>query len=237
MIQSRSIEYSADGATLRGHFAFDDAATGPVPAIAVVHEWWGIAQHPRNAAERLAGQGWAAMAIDMFGGGRCAADVEEAGRFYDEVRPNLVLMAARFNAGIQALAAQPEVDPSRIGAMGFCFGGTVCLEMARMGAELAGVASFHGALGTETTSAPAQVATPILVCHGAEDPMVPPDQVMAFQQEMRAAGADWQFISYGGAMHAFTNPTANRPGLQYNEPAARRSWAAMTAFFSEQFNR
>ncbi|MBN1916497.1 MAG: dienelactone hydrolase family protein [Verrucomicrobia bacterium] len=235
-IYTESVEYNDGEAVLEGYLAYDDALDGKRPGVLIVHEWWGLGTHPKRVAERLAGLGYVAFALDMYGKGKLTDDAKQAGEWAGAFRTDSALAKRRFEAGLSVLRENDHVDASRIVAIGYCFGGGICLEMARMGVDLAGVVSFHGGLKSavpETDRKP--ITAKILVCHGADDPSVPPAEVAAFEEEMRAAGADWVLIAYGGAVHSFTNPDADRPTARYNEKADRRSWKAMRQFLAEVF--
>jgi dienelactone hydrolase len=232
------IEYKHGETVLEGYLAYDDAVKGKRPGVIVVHEWWGLSNYAKMRTEQLAKLGYIAFAIDMYGKGIRAKDPKEAASLSGIYRGDRPLMRARANAGLEVLRNHPMTDIKKIAAIGYCFGGTVVLEMARSGADLAGVVSFHGGLSTPNPGDAKNIKGKVLVLHGADDPAVPPDQVIAFQDEMRKANVDWQMVSYGGAVHSFTNPDAgNDPsrGAAYNEKADRRSWDAMELFFSEIF--
>lgn len=237
-VQTREVEYKAGDTPLKGLLAWDDAATGKRPGIIVVHEWWGENEHARTAARRLAEAGYVALAVDMYGNGKTTTHPDEAQKFMSEAMQNPAAIGARFNAGLEQLKADSHVDPERIGAIGFCFGGAVALAMARAGADLDAVATFHGALPSEPPVQKGAVKGRILILTGADDPMVPPQQVEKFKKEMTDAGADIQVISYPGAKHSFTNPDAGKagmPALEYNEQAAQQSWQEMLKLFKEVF--
>ncbi|MGE5145131.1 MAG: dienelactone hydrolase family protein [Candidatus Eiseniibacteriota bacterium] len=221
----------------RGYLARPDGA-GPRPGIVVFHEAPGLNDNVVRRANMLAELGFVALGADMYGGGTVAKDGDEAMRLMGTLRENTELLRGRARAALDALAAQPGVDQKRLAATGYCFGGYTALELARSGAPLAGVVSFHGLLATQKPAASGAVKGKILVCTGAADPLVPADQVIAFEKEMTAAAVDWQVITYSGAKHAFTNRASdalNRPGFGYQEAADRRSWAAMRAHFGEIF--
>ncbi len=234
------LDYRDGDLVCRGLLAYDGTTTGKRPGMLVVHEAWGLGEHAMARARMVAELGYVALAADLYGNRRCATTMDELMALIGELRNNPTKLRGRAGAALDALAAQPQVDAARLGGIGFCFGGTTVLELARDGARLAGVVSFHGNL---TTTAPAQagkVQASILVCHGADDPLVPREQVTGFAEEMRAAGADWQVIAYGGTVHSFTNPAADGsgiPGTLYNRRTDQRSWAAMRAFFEEVFDR
>jgi dienelactone hydrolase len=189
----------------------------------------------------LAGLGYTALAVDMYGGGQQAAHPEDAGKFAGAVRQNQPLMKERFLAALELLRRQPTVDPAQIAAIGYCFGGAVVLEMARAGVDLKGVASFHGSLGGGSTARPGLVKARVLVLNGADDSFVTAEQITAFKQEMAAAGVNYRFINYPGARHSFTNPDADQYAEQFKMPigyhaeADRASWEELQRFFAEVF--
>src|SRR4051812_22396452 len=237
-VKTEQVEYKQGDTTLKGMIAYDDAKKDKRPGVIVVHEWWGLTEHPKNKAMELAKLGYVAFAIDMFGDGKTTEDPKQAGEWAGAIKKDRETGAARFNAAMDVLKKNERVDGNKIGAIGFCFGGTVCLEMARSGAPLVGVVSFHGSLATDHPAGQGGLKTHLLICHGADDPMVTPDDVVAFAGEMNTAGADYQINVYSGAVHAFTNPKAdsyNIPGIAYNEKADKRSWIAMKDFFAEVF--
>src|SRR5213592_1052916 len=237
-VKTRELEYRQGETVLQGFIAWDDAARGKRPGVLVVHEWWGHNAHARHQARRLAEAGYIGFAMDMFGKGKVASHPEEAQAFVAEVTKDPAVLAARFNAALEQLKRDPHVDTTRLAAVGYCFGGGVVLGMARAGADLAAVVTFHGALATQTPAKPGKVKARILVLAGAADPFVPPEQVEAFKKEMQAAGARFQVVSYPGAKHGFTNPDAASYGmnqLAYDAAADRESWAAMLKLFREVF--
>ena len=237
-VQGEEVVYRAGDTELKGYLAYDDARKGKRPGVLVVHEWWGHNAYARKRARMLAGLGYTALAVDMYGDGRQASHPEEAGQFAAEVRKNLPLEKARFDAALELLRKHPSVDPRHIAAIGYCFGGGVVLEMARAGEDLGGVVSFHGTLATANPAQPGAIKAKLLVLTGADDPFVPAEQVAQFKKEMDAAGADYRVVSYAGAKHAFTNPDADGYGkkfglpLEYNATADRESWQAMQEFFA-----
>lgn len=242
-VTGREVSYQAGDTTLKGYLAYDDAVTGKRPGILVVHEWWGHNAYARKRADMLAALGYVALAVDMYGEGRTADHPEDAGKFAASVRNNLPLMKARFLAALDYLKRQPAVDPQRMAAIGYCFGGGVVLEMARQGVDLDAVVSFHGSLGGGSTAGPGAVKARILVANGAADPFVTQEQIAAFKAEMDAAGADYTFINYPGARHSFTNPQADRFGerfdlpLAYDAAADAASWEAMQELFDAVFTQ
>lgn len=237
-IETRSVEYRQGNTRLVGYLAFPKDVTGPLPGILVVHEWMGLNDYAKHRADQLAELGYIAFAADIYGDGKIAANREEAGKLAGSYKNDRPLLRARVAAGLATLKAQPGVAGDKIAAIGYCFGGTAVLELARSGADIAGVVSFHGGLDTPTSQDAKNIRAKVLALHGADDPYVPADQVAAFENEMRQAGVDWQLIVYGGAVHGFTNPangTDNSKGAAYNALADARSWVAMQQFFNELF--
>jgi len=237
-VQTREVEYRQGDTVLKGFIAWNDAATGKRPGVLVVHEWWGLNDHARNQARRLAEAGYVGFALDMYGNGKVTTHPKDAQAFVAEVTKDPAVVAARFNAALDLLKQDPRVDTTRIAAIGYCFGGAVVLGMARGGAPLAAVVTFHGALATQMPAQPGKVKARILVLAGGADPFVPPEQVEAFKKEMQAAGARFEVVSYPGAKHGFTNPEAASYGMEqlaYNATADRESWAAMLKLFREVF--
>ncbi|MEA2848279.1 MAG: hypothetical protein QOG78_3560 [Rhodospirillaceae bacterium] len=236
---AQDITYRDGAVGLRGFLVYDETARDKRPGVLVVHEGLGLNEHAMERARMVAGLGYVALAADMFGNRRQASDLQEARALIAELRDDPSKLRARARAAVATLAALPQVDAGRLGAIGFCFGGSVVLELARDGADLKAVVSFHGVLTTEAPAAAGKVTASLLVCTGADDPLAPPDQVIAFEEEMRTAGvSDWQVISYGGTLHGFTNPAADGsilPSARYNERSDRRSWAAMRSFLAEAF--
>src|SRR5882757_4031168 len=234
---TRDLDYPSDDVTLRGYLAWTDGATGPQPGVLVFHEGLGLGEFAMERARRLAGLGYVALAADMFGDRRQASNLQEVATLVGGLRAEPEKIRARGRAALATLADLPEVDTSRLAAIGFCFGGSVVLELAREGADLRAVVSFHGVLSTKMPAQSGAVRASVLVLTGAEDPLAPPDQVAAFENEMREGGVrDWQVISYGNTLHGFTNPAADGSIMRaalYNEQADRRSWASMRSLFDE----
>lgn len=236
---TKTVEYRQGETVLEGYLAYDDAVKGKRPGVLVIHEWKGLGPYEKARADQLAALGYVAFAADIYGKGVRPATPElasaEAGKYRGTDRS---LLRARAAAGLEKLASFKEVDPDRLAAIGYCFGGTAALELARSGANLKGAVSFHGGLDTPIPADALKIRSKVLVLHGADDPHVPPAQVASFQQEMRMAKVDWQMIYYGGAVHSFSNiNSGNDPskGAAYNEKADRRSWEAMKQFFAEIF--
>jgi dienelactone hydrolase len=240
-LQTREVSYTAGDMVMQGYLAYDDAVEGKRPAVLVVHEWWGHNSYARKRAEMLAELGYTALAIDMYGEGRTAAHPDNAGKFAGEVRNNLPVAKERFTAAVEVVKKEPTVDPDKIAAIGYCFGGGVVLEMARAGFDLAGVVSFHGSLATANPAETGRVKAAILVLNGEDDSFVTAEEIEAFKKEMESAGAAYRFMQYPGARHSFTNPEADKFGsefglpLAYDREADVKSWQAMQDFFKEIF--
>ncbi len=235
-IETRTVEYQQGDTRLVGYLASPKDAQQPRPGVLVVHEWMGLNDYAKRRAEQLAELGYVALAADIYGDGKVAADRKEAGTLAGVYKQDRALFRARVAAGLAALKAQPGVAADKTVAIGYCFGGTAVLELARSGAEVAGVVSFHGGLDSPTPQDAKNIRAKVLVLHGADDPYVPAEQVAAFEDEMRKGGVDWQLIAYGNAVHAFTNPASgddNSKGAAYNAAADARSWLAMRQFLDE----
>lgn len=237
-VRSAALTYQSGGTTLEGWLAYDDATTAKRPAVLIVHQWMGLTDYEKRRASMLAEMGYVVLAADIYGQGVRPANTQEAGAMAGKYKNDRNLLRERVNAALAKLKAQPLTDPARVAAIGYCFGGTTVLELARSGAELNGVVSFHGGLGSPTPADAKNIRSRVLVLHGADDPYVPAAEVEAFQKEMREAKVDWQFVAYGGAVHSFTHKESGTDasrGAAYNEPADRRSWEAMQVFFKEIF--
>lgn len=239
-VEGKEVVYNIGEARFKGYLAWDDAGKGKVPGVLVVHEWWGHNDYARMRARMLAELGYVALAVDMYGNGTQAQHPDEAGMFATMVNKNKELGVARFNAAVALLKAQPQTDPTRLAAIGYCFGGGVVLHLARVGTELKGVASFHGSLATDTP-ATGTLKTRLFVANGAADSFVPAEQIGAFMSEMAKVGADLRFFNYAGAKHSFTNPAADDYAKRFNMPLAydadadRRSWNELKHFLAEIF--
>jgi len=239
-VQQKVIEYKDGDAVLEGVLVFNAAAkpTDKVPGVIVVPDWLGVGPFAIERAGKLAGMGYIAFVADIYGKGVRPTNAAEAGAQAGMYKQDRALLRSRVNAALAVLRDQPGCDAGRLAAIGYCFGGTTVLELARSGAVVAGVASFHGGLDSPTPADAKKIRGKVLVMHGADDPHVPPAEVAAFQEEMRAAGVNWEFIAYGGAVHSFTNPHAgdyNAKGVAYNAQADRRSWQELTNFLHELF--
>ena len=236
-ITTRPIEYDHEGASLEGVLAVDGANAGPRPAVIISHAWAGRSPFEVGAAEKIAGLGYAGFALDLYGKGVLGQSVEENQALMTPFVENRALLQARLLHIIDVVKALPEVDATKIACMGYCFGGLCVLDIARTGADVAGVASFHGLLGAPGNQDGTKIKAKVAAFHGWDDPMATPDDVLAFTKEMASAGADWQLHAYGGTMHAFTNPAADDPdfGTVYNKNADERSWASLKHFLKTCF--
>ncbi len=233
-LHTETVEYKHGDTVLVGYLAYDSAIEGKRPGVLVVHEWWGNNAYSKRRAKELAGLGYIAFALDMYGKGVIAKDAKEAGALTRTYRNDRRLMRERANAGLE----HELTDTKRMAAIGYCFGGTAVLELARSGAPLAGFVSFHGGLDTPDPGDTENIKGKVLVLHGGDDPNVPTELMAAFQDEMRRAGVDWQVYIYGGAVHSFSNPDSGNDksrGVAYDEKADKRSWEAMKIFFAEIF--
>ena len=238
---TKTVTYEQGGVKLESYLAYDDQIKTLRPGVLVVPEWWGLNDYAKGRARQLAQLGYVALAVDMYGAGVVTTDPKKAGelsgQFYGKP-----LMAERAQAALDQLLRTGLVDDKRVAAIGFCFGGAVCQALAYSGAPLAGIVSFHGSLVPASPEAAAKNRARFLICHGALDPFTKPEAIAAFKQSLDDGKIDYQFVSYSGAVHAFTNPDADAlaaatglKGIAYNEPAARRSWALMQQFFGEIF--
>ena len=230
------IPYYDDDLELEGHLVYDDSQGGKRPAVLICHAIRGQDEFVLSKAEEMGKEGYVGFALDMYGKGLTFETIEDAGEIHDEFEKDRMKLRHRVNLGLSALSSQDVVDSDRIGAIGYCFGGMCALELARSGAAVRGVVSFHGLLDTRRMEDAQNIQCKVLALHGYEDPLTR-DQVEGFQQEMNQAAVDWQLHVYGGACHSFTNPAANQPerGLRYDPSANRRSWRAMMNFFQEIF--
>jgi dienelactone hydrolase len=239
-LRTEVIDYKHGDTQLEGYLAYDDSFAGKRPGILVVHEWWGHNAYARKRAEQLAALGYVAFALDMYGKGVLAKTPKEAGELASRFKKDRALMRARAMAGLDVLRRYPKVDPDNLGAIGYCFGGTTVLELARAGADLKGVVSFHGTLETPNPDDAKNIRCKLLVLTGADDPNVPKAQIAAFEEEMKKAHVTYKVIAYPGAVHAFTNPAAGedpKKGVAYNKEADEKSWEAMKEFFAKVFTK
>jgi dienelactone hydrolase len=235
-IKGKVVTYKAGNVVMKGYMAFDENIKGKRPGVIIVHEWWGQNEYVRKRARMLAGMGYTALALDMYGNGKQADHPDDAGLFAAEVMKNAAVEEGRFMAALEFLKKQKTVDPERIAAIGYCFGGGVVLHMARQGVDLKGVASFHGSLATAKPAGSGVIKAKILVLNGDADKFTTPEQ-------MKNAGADYQFISYPEAMHSFTNPDADMYAKKFNMPvgynadADKKSWAELDKFLADIFKK
>lgn len=235
-IKSKTVEYKDGDTTLEGVIVWDDAVKSPRPGVLIVHQWMGVTSYEKHRAEMLAKLGYAAFCADIYGKGIRPKDTKEAGAEATKYKTNRKLLRARVNAGLAELKKSELVDAKRVAAVGYCFGGTTVIELARSGAEVAGVISFHGGLDSPTPADGMNIKCKVLACHGADDPFVQAKDLAAFEDEMRQSKVDWQLVKYGGAVHSFTQKMAgndNSKGAAYNEKADLRSWEATESFLSE----
>ena len=231
-IHTQIVEYKQGDTTLEGFVAYDDAIPGKRPGVLIVHQWLGLTDYEKHRAEMLAQLGYVAFCADIYGKGVRPQNTQEAGAQAGKYKNDRQLLRARANAGLDALRQQPLVNPKRIAAIGYCFGGTTVIELARSGADVAGVVSFHGGLDTPSPADGKNIKCKVMVATGADDRSVPMTAVSAFEDEMRQGKVDYDILIYGGAVHAFTNPASGddpSTNVAYNAAADKRSWAAMKA--------
>lgn len=236
-IQTRTVDYSDGTTTYKGYLAWDDSNKVPAPAVMVSHAWGGRGDFECDKARKLAELGYVGFAIDLYGDARLGGSKEENIALMTPLKQDRPELQKRITLALDALRQQPEVDSARIAAIGYCFGGLCVLDLARTGADIAGVVSFHGLLDAPANTAGKRITAKVLCLHGYSDPMAEPDSLLTFASEMTDAGVDWQVHAYGHTLHAFTNPQANDPdfGTVYNATADRRSWQAMRNFLDEIF--
>jgi dienelactone hydrolase len=234
-LREQLIEYRDGDAVLEGFFCYDDARPGPLPAVLISHAWGGRDEFVDRKARRLAWQGYATFALDMYGKGKRGSSVEENQKLMGPFVQDRALLAKRIGAALATVKDLSQVDERRVAAMGFCFGGLCVLDLARSGADVRGVVSFHGLLKPNGLKNPAKIGAKVLILHGYDDPMAPPEDVLAVAKEFTSVGADWQLHAYGHTVHAFTNPDVRDQahGLAYNDAADRRSWHTLLEFLDE----
>ena len=241
-VMGEEVTYNTESTEMKGYIAYDENMEGKRPGIIVVHEWWGHNDYVRHRADMLAEQGYVAIAVDMYGEGKQASHPEDAGKFSGEVFSNLDEAKARFDAALETLKANPNVDPNQIAAIGYCFGGSVVLSMADAGYDLDAVAAFHAGLQLPIPPSK-EIKAKILVANGADDPFVPAASVAAYRAAMDSVGADYKYVAYDGVVHAFTSPEATALGeefnlpLVYNEDADKASWNELMDLLNEVFKK
>jgi dienelactone hydrolase len=237
-LQTRKIEYTENETLLEGYLAWDDSHSGPRPGILVAHAWGGRDDFACKKAEEMAALGYVGFALDMFGKGVLGHSVEENQKLITPFVQDRSAMQSRMQKALEVMQAQDEVNADQVGAIGFCFGGMCVLDLARTGADMAGVVSMHGLLGAPDNLPEPKILAKVLVLHGYQDTMAKPEDLHAIQKELDASGSDWQTHCYGQAYHAFTNPEANdhELGTVYNETAAKRALMTLTGFLNETFS-
>jgi dienelactone hydrolase len=236
-IHTETVDYKQGNTTLEGFLAYDDSISGKRPGVLVVHQWLGLTDYEKHRAEQLAALGYVAVCADIYGKDARPKNVQEAGAEAGKFKSDRQLLRARVNAGLDVLEKNPLVDTNRVAAIGYCFGGTTVIELALSGADIAGVVSFHGGLDAPSPADAKNIKCKVLALAGADDPFQNPNDLAAFENEMRDAKVDWEITFYGGAVHAFTQPNPGfvNAGAKYNEKADKRSWQAMKDFFAEIF--
>jgi dienelactone hydrolase len=231
-----AVEYKDQGTKLKGYMVYDDSKPRPQPGILVVHNWMGLSDETKSKADSLAALGYTAFAVDVYGEGNLPKDSNEAGALATKFKSDRKLFRSRLLAALNALKKQKDIDAAKLGAIGYCFGGTGAIELARAGAPLKGVVSFHGGLDSPKPGDGANIKAKVLALHGADDPFVKREDLNAFEDEMRSHKIDWRLIKYGNAVHSFTEKAAgndNSKGAAYNEAADQHSWQDMKNFFAE----
>jgi dienelactone hydrolase len=240
-IRTESLSYSAGGINMISHLAEDTTGTSPQPGILVLPEWWGLNTYIKRRTEEIATLGYTALGVDMYGEGAIADHPDEAGSLMTAVLENMETGTQRLQAAVAALAEVPSVDPSRLAAIGYCFGGAMALHLARIGTDIKAAVSFHGALDSFHKVVPGEIKARVLVCHGDADEFISKESIEAFHKEMKTANVDYELISYPGALHGFTSPEADENGekyglpLAYNANADKESWQAMNRLFTQLF--
>ncbi len=238
-IKTESVDYIDNGVTMQGFVAYDDAVKNPQPGILIVPDWMGLGKFAKEKAEQLAKEGYVAFAVDVYGKDVRPKDTKEASQLATKYKDNRQLLRSHMNAAYNKLTSMKEVNKEKVIVMGYCFGGTAALELARSGAPLLGTATFHGGLSTPTPEDAKNIKGPVLVMHGADDPNVPTKEVEAFKEEMKKGGVELTFVAYPGAVHAFTNPDAgndNSKGVAYNKEADESSWKEFKKFLHKELN-
>jgi dienelactone hydrolase len=237
-IKTQEVDYEQGGTKLKGFLAYDDAIQGKRPGVVIYPEFWGLNDYAKHRAQMLAELGYVAFAADLYGNGQVTEVAQEAGKMSGALKANRALLRERANAGLEQLKKNEFVDPEKLAAIGYCFGGTTAIELARSGADVKAVVTFHAGLDSPSPADGKNIMGSLLVCHGGDDMFSSEKDIDAFKQEMRENHVDWQMNVYGGAVHSFTNPGADKhgiPGVAYNEKADKRSWRDMQLFFNGAF--
>ncbi len=239
-VVTKVVEYEYDGTKLKGFLAYDDALKGKLPGVLVVHEWWGLNDYARERCKKLAELGYVAFAVDMYGDGKTVDHPDDARKMATTVRENLKTWRGRAEAGLKQLTSQPNVDADKIAAIGYCFGGSTCLQLAYAGADLKAVATFHAALPTPTADEAKAIKPKIYVAHGADDFFIPEKAITAFKEGLDAAKVKYTFEAFPGVVHSFTVPgadKANIKGMKYDKAADEKSWKEMQTLFKETLGK
>jgi len=240
-IVTKIVNYAAGDTNLEGYIAYDADISGPRPGVVVFGEWWGRTEYLKRRAREMAELGYVGLAADVYGGGQTAADPEQAGKLMGALMSDMDVVSTRVKAAVDVLASQPETDSTRVGAMGYCLGGALSLHAARIGLDLRGVVSFHGSLGQTHAAKPGDIKAKVLVCHGADDSFISPEELAGFKKEMADLNVDMNFIEYPGALHGFSNPEADAKakkyglGLAYNAEVDKNSFQAMREHWEKVF--
>lgn len=239
-VKTEVIDYEYDGTKLKGFLAYDDATKDKRPGVLVVHEWWGLNDYAKERCKQLAALGYTAFACDMYGDGKLTEHPADAMKFATEVRNNVKAWRGRAEAGLKVLASQPTVDPEKLAAIGYCFGGSTCLQLAYTGAPLKAVATFHAALPAPTPEEAKAIKAKMLIAHGDADKFIPDAAIKAFRSAIDSAGVKYDFVGYPGVVHSFTVPAADKvgnPGMKYDKAADEDSWKRMLALFKDQLGK
>jgi dienelactone hydrolase len=239
-VVTKVVDYEFDGTKLKGFLAYDDAVKEKRPGVLVVHEWWGLNDYAKDRCKKLAELGYVAFAVDMYGDGKTTEHPDDARKFAGLVRENVKVWRGRAEAGLKQLKAQPNVDGDKIAAIGYCFGGSTCLQLAYGGADLKAVATFHAALPKPTEEEAKAIKPKILVCHGDADFFIPPEAIKAFRDALDGAKVKYEFVGYKDVVHSFTVPEADKAGvkgLKYDKTADEDSWKRMQALFKDTLGR
>lgn len=235
-VVTKTVEYEFDGVKLKGFLAYDDAFTDKRPGVLVVHEWWGLDEYAKNRAKQLAELGYVALAADMYGNGQTTDHPDDARKMATTVRQNIAIWRGRAEAALKQLKSQPNVDPDKLAAIGYCFGGSTCIQLAATGADLKAVVTFHAALPKLTEAEAKAIKGRLLILHGADDFFIKPEDIKSFCETLDAAKTPYEFVSYKDTVHSFTVPNADKhniKGMAYNKAADEDSWKRMRELFKQ----